>query len=215
MPGTGPQGKERLQTSIVPGEISHSLEKGRGLTATQPRTPPVSPTPAAPGTPRGVVLPVGGPPRGPSALRAKQPLSSLPAQAAHGRPPAPGCPHPEPLKPPVYKMPSEARASPQQEPRRPRARRQRVQPGRRALLSHAATGSRSHASLGLCPEVERRTCHPPQGERIREETITRGTDFHLTPRHLCPPPPIGSYRPQRGRRGAPRLGLETPRALAA
>ena len=118
MLGTGPQGLERLQMSIVPGEISHSLGKGRGLTAAQPRTPPVSPTPAAPWTPRG-----------PSALRAKQPLSSLPPEAAHGRPPAPGCLHPEPLKPPVYQASSEAHASPQREPRRPRARRQRVQPG--------------------------------------------------------------------------------------
>lgn len=64
MLGTGPQGRERLQMSIVPGEISYSLGKGGGLTAAQPRTPPVSPTSAALWTPRG-----------PSALRAKQPLS--------------------------------------------------------------------------------------------------------------------------------------------
>lgn len=54
----------------------------------------------------------------------------------------------------------------------------------RAPLSHAASGSHSRASLGPCPEVERRACHPPRGERIWEETITRGTDFHPTPCHL-------------------------------
>lgn len=53
-----------------------------------------------------------------------------------------------------------------------------------APLSHVASSSRSRASLRLCPEVERRACHPSRGERIREETITRGTDFHLTPCHL-------------------------------
>lgn len=47
----------------------------------------------------------------------------------------------------------------------------------RAPRSHGASGSHSHAALRLCREMERRACHPPRGERVQEDSITRGFGF--------------------------------------
>lgn len=174
--GTGPRTRASAGVHWFPWRLAAAMGQRRRLTVAWAQGPPVLPAPAAPWTPRG-----------PSAPRVKQPpvKQITPRKATQGRPPAPGCPHTEPLKPPVHEASSKACASPAAggtQSEDPTAEG----PARRGG-HHGATGPQAATATQPSGSAVKWRGEPvthPGARGYRKTASPGGSDFHLTPGHL-------------------------------